>query len=90
MEQSTTKVHKKDDNLLVTTRIKRSDGAKSRHRQQVKDKVKSDKTELVQTSSDVKNGADDKVTDKVVKSDKTKLVTTNSDVNDGAGDKVQW
>ena len=61
MEQSTTKVHKKDDNLLVTTRNKRSDGAKSRHRQQVKDKVKSDKNEPVTTNSDVNDGAGDKV-----------------------------
>ena len=61
MEQSTTKVHKKDDNLLVTTGNKRPDGEKSRHRQQVKDKVKSDKNELVTTNSDVNDGAGDKV-----------------------------
>ena len=82
MEQSATKGHKKDDNLLVMTKNKRSDGEKSRHRQQVKDKVKSDKTEIVPTNSNVNDGADDKMKDKV--KDKT---TANTASDDGAGDK---
>ena len=41
----------------------------------VTDKVKSNKTKLVRTNSDVKNVADDQVKDKV-KSHKTKLVRT--------------
>ena len=84
MEQSTIKVHKKDDNLLVTTSSKRFNGEKSRYRQQVKDEVKDEVT--ANTASD--DGAGDKVKDKV-KSDETKLVPTNSDVNDGADDKVK-
>ena len=65
MEQSATKGHKKDDNLLVMTKNKRSDGEKSRHRQQVKDKVKSDKTEIVPTSSAVNDGTENKKKGKI-------------------------
>ena len=94
MGRPTTKVHKKDDNLLVTTGNKRPDGEKSRHRQQVKDKVKSGKAgnaQMVPTDSDVKDGADVKVKDekKVRWSDMTEIVPTNSAVNDGTDDKVK-
>ena len=84
MEQSATKGHKKDDNLLVMTKNKRSDGEKSRHRQQVKDKVKSDKTEIVPTNSNVNDGADDKMKDKVKDE-----ITANTASDDGAGDNVK-
>ena len=84
MEQSATKGHKKDDNLLVMTKNKRSDGEKSRHRQQVKDKVKSDKTEIVPTNSNVNDGADDKMKDKV----KDEITATTAS-DDGAGDNVK-
>ena len=94
MGRPITKVHKKDDNLLVTTGNKRPDGEKSRHRQQVKDKVKSGKAgkaQMVPTDSDVKDGADVKVKDekKVRWSDMTEIVPTNSAVNDGTDDKVK-
>ena len=60
MGRPITTVHKKDDNLLVTTGNKRPDGEKSRHRQQVKDKGKSDTTEHVPTNSNVNDGAEEK------------------------------
>ena len=92
MGQPITIVHKKDDNLLVTTGNKRSDGEKPRHRQQVKVKVESDKAgkaQTVPTDSTVNDGDDNRVKGekKVRWSDKTEIVPTNSAVNDGTEHK---
>ena len=92
MGQPITIVHKKDDNLLVTTGNKRSDGEKPRHRQQVKGKVESDKAgkaQIVPTDSTVKDGGDNRVKGekKVRWSDKTEIVPTSSAVNDGTENK---
>ena len=92
MGQPITIVHKKDDNLLVTTGNKRSDGEKPRHRQQVKDKVESDKAgkaQMVPTDSTVNDGDDNRVKGekKVRWSDKTEIVPTSSAVNDGTENK---